>query len=65
LVTVGGGEVILWKWTNDLPVARLRLVDLNSDTSRAEFSPDAGLLVTYGGDQTAYIWDLTKLRAAP
>jgi WD40 repeat protein len=65
LATVGGGEVILWKWTNDLPVARLRMVELNSATSRAEFSPDAKLLVTYGADQVAYVWDITKFTAAP
>lgn len=63
LATVGGGEVILWKWTNDLPVARLRMVELNPDTSRAEFSPDTRLLVTYGGDDIAHVWDLTKLPA--
>jgi len=53
--------VILWKWINDSPVAKLRMVDLNPATSRAEFSPDARLLVTYGADQVAQVWDLSKL----
>lgn len=66
LATVGEGEVILWEWIIDSPVARLRMADLPTATSRAEFSPDARLLVTYGGDQTAYVWDLRKLPyAAP
>jgi WD40 repeat protein/energy-coupling factor transporter ATP-binding protein EcfA2 len=65
LATVGGGEVILWNWLNGAPVARLRMVNLNRATSRAEFSPDAHLLVTYGGDQFAYVWDLTEPLAAP
>jgi WD40 repeat protein/energy-coupling factor transporter ATP-binding protein EcfA2 len=61
LATVGGAEVLLWEWKDDALVARVRIVDLHRDTSRAEFSPDAHLLVAYGGDQFAYVWDLTKL----
>jgi hypothetical protein len=63
LATVGEGEVTLWEWVIAFPVARLRIVDLHPAISRAEFSPDAKLLVTYGGDQVAYVWDLTKLSA--
>lgn len=61
LATVGEGEIILWKCVIDCPIARLRIVDLYPATSRAEFSPDARLLVTYGGDSLAYVWDLEKL----
>ena len=61
LATVGGGEVLVWEWQGDRPVARLRLTGLDAATSRAEFSPDARMLVTYGGDNTAYVWDLAKL----
>jgi WD40 repeat protein len=61
LATVGGGEVLVWDWVSDFPVARVRLSGLHKDTSRAEFSADANLLATYGGDNTAYIWDLTKI----
>lgn len=61
LATVGGGEVILWEWLAAEPTARLRITDLHPATSRAEFSPDARLLVTYGGDHLAFVWDLTKL----
>jgi WD40 repeat protein len=61
LATVGGGEVLLWDWTSDFPVARVRFGNLHKDTSRAEFSPDAKLLATYGGDNTVNIWDLTRL----
>ena len=62
LATVGGQEIILWEWTNQSCVARLRLVELPAGTSRAEFSPDGHFLVAYGGDQSqsAYVWDLTK-----
>lgn len=63
LATVGEGEVIVWEWVSDAPIARLRIAELNSATSRAEFSPDAQLLVTYGGDQIVYVWDLSKLTA--
>jgi len=59
--TVGEGEIILWEWVIDFPFARLRIVDLHPATSRAEFSPDARLLVTYGGDSLAYALDLEKL----
>ena len=65
LATVGGGEVILWRWNGDDPVVVLRIVDLNPAPSLAEFSPDGRLLVTYGGDEIAHVWDLTKLPAAP
>jgi WD40 repeat protein len=61
LATVGGGEVLLWESKADHLVARLRITGLHSATSRAEFSPDAKLLVTYGGDNLAYVWDLTQL----
>jgi len=61
LATVGGGEVLVWDWVSDFPVARVRLSGLHKDTSRAEFSADANLLATYGGDNTAHIWDLTKI----
>jgi hypothetical protein len=61
LATVGGGEVLVWEWQGDRPVARLRLTGLNIATSRAEFSPDARTLATYGGDDTAYIWNLAKI----
>lgn len=64
LATVGEGEVIVWEWVIDLPVARLRITGLQPATSRAEFSPDGRLLVTYGADQIAYVWDLSKLPAA-
>lgn len=61
LATVGGGEVLVWEWKENVPVARLRLTGLNSATSGAEFSPDAKRLVTYGGDDTALLWNLTKI----
>jgi len=61
LATVGGGEVVLWEWAANSCTTRLRLVELSPGTARAEFSLDAHLLVTYGGDQSAYIWDLTQL----
>ena len=61
LATVGGGEVLLWDCASFFPVARARLSGLHKDTSRAEFSADAKLLVTYGGDNIAYLWDLTKI----
>ncbi|HSV62219.1 MAG TPA: hypothetical protein VLH83_02640 [Chthoniobacterales bacterium] len=60
LATVGGGEIILWEWINESCAARLRLAELPAGTSRAEFSPDGHFLVAYGGDQSAYVWDLTK-----
>jgi WD40 repeat protein len=56
-----GGEVLVWDLVSDFPVARLRLSGLPAGTARAEFSPDARLLVAYGGDNIAYIWDLTKI----
>ena len=65
LATVGGGEVLVWEWAGDAPVARVRMTGLHPATSRAEFSPDANLLVTYGGDHVALVWDLTKLPASP
>ena len=65
LATVGGGEVIVWEWAVDAPAARVRIVNLNAAVSRAEFSPDARLLVTYGGDHLAHVWDLTKLPGGP
>jgi WD40 repeat protein/energy-coupling factor transporter ATP-binding protein EcfA2 len=61
LATVGGGEVLVWDWATGFPIARLRLSGLHKDTSRAEFSENAALLVTYGGDNTAHVWDLTKI----
>ncbi|HEV7406791.1 MAG TPA: hypothetical protein VGO11_27830 [Chthoniobacteraceae bacterium] len=61
LASVGGGEVLVWRWTDQGPVARLQIGGLHRDTSRAEFSPDARWLVTYGGDQVALLWDLSKL----
>jgi WD40 repeat protein len=61
LATVGAGEVLVWEWITDAPVAHLQLTGLHPETSRAEFSPDAKLLVTYGGDNLAHVWDLTKL----
>jgi hypothetical protein len=61
LATVGGGEVLLWEWINASLTARLRITGLHPFTSRVEFSPDAKLLVTYGGDHLAYTWDLSQL----
>ena len=60
LTTVGGGEVLLWEWKaeTDEIIARLRLAELPKETSRAEFSPDGKLLVTYGADEIAYVWKL-------
>ncbi|MEY2562422.1 MAG: hypothetical protein QOH88_615 [Verrucomicrobiota bacterium] len=63
LATVGGGETLVWEWRGDGLVAVLRLVGLPG-TLRAVFSPDAKLLATSGGSDTAYLWDLTKIRAA-
>lgn len=60
LATVGGGEVLVWEWTADSPVARMRLSGLNPNTSRAEFSPDGTALVTYGGDNDAQLWSVPK-----
>jgi WD40 repeat protein len=59
LATVGGGEVILWEWVSKALVARLLIQSLQPATSRAEFSTNGRLLVTYGGDQIVYVWDLT------
>jgi WD40 repeat protein len=61
LATVGGGEVFVWRWEGNAPVLRVRITGLHAATSRAEFSPDAKLLVTYGGDNLAHIWDLTRI----
>ncbi|HYJ03844.1 MAG TPA: hypothetical protein VEX43_01840 [Chthoniobacterales bacterium] len=61
LATVGGGEILVWDWASNSPIARLRLSGLHKDTSRAEFSENAGLLATYGGDNTVLLWDLTKI----
>ena len=63
LATVGGGEVLVWEWKDNRPVARLRLTGLDAATSSAEFSPDAKRIVTYGGDETAYLWDLKTITA--
>lgn len=63
LATVGGGETIIWDISSDLPRARARLINLH-ETSHAEFSPDSNSLVTYGGSDTVYVWDLTKISAA-
>jgi WD40 repeat protein len=60
LATVGGGEVIIWEMSTDIPSPRARLTNLG-ETSHAEFSPDSKSLVTYGGSDTAYVWDLTKI----
>jgi WD40 repeat protein len=61
LATVGGGEVLIWKWEENRLVIRLRLRELNAATARAEFTSDSKFLVTYGGDNIAYLWDLTEL----
>jgi WD40 repeat protein/energy-coupling factor transporter ATP-binding protein EcfA2 len=58
--TVGGGEVMVWEGSTDDPACRLRLTGLG-DTSRSEFSPDSKWLVTYGGSDTAYLWDLRSI----
>ena len=63
LATVGGGEVLIWKWQGNSLSIQLRLAELNPATLRAEFTPDAKLLVTYGGDNVAYLWDLGKILA--
>ncbi|HWM26519.1 MAG TPA: hypothetical protein VNP98_17010 [Chthoniobacterales bacterium] len=63
LATVGGGEVLVWQWKDNVPVARLRLTGLGAATSSAEFSPDAKRIITYGGDESAYLWDLTTITA--
>ncbi len=60
LATVGGGETIIWEISTDLPWPRARLINLG-ETSRAEFSSDSKSLVTYGGSDTAYVWDLSKM----
>ncbi len=60
LATAGGGEILLWKWTDTLPVAVLRIEPATAPT-RCEFSPDAGFLVTYGNDEKAFVWDLSGL----
>ncbi|MEY2490600.1 MAG: hypothetical protein QOC70_2542 [Verrucomicrobiota bacterium] len=60
LATVGGGEVIIWEMSTDIPSPRTRLTNLG-ETSHAEFSPDSKSLVTYGDSDTAYVWDLTKI----
>jgi WD40 repeat protein len=60
LATVGGGETIIWEISTDLPWPRARLINLG-ETSHAEFSPDSKSLVTYGGSDTAYVWDLNKI----
>lgn len=61
LATVGGGEAIVWQWSNSGLAARLRLTGLHPETARADFSPTARWLVTYGGDHVALLWDLWKL----
>jgi WD40 repeat protein len=61
LATVGGGEVLIWKWEESKLVIRLRLLELNAATSRAEFTSDSKLLVTYGGDNIAYLWNLAEI----
>ncbi len=63
LATVGGGEAIIWEISTDLPWPRARLVNLG-ETSHAEFSADSKSLVTYGGSDTAYVWDLTQISPA-
>jgi WD40 repeat protein/energy-coupling factor transporter ATP-binding protein EcfA2 len=63
LATVGGGEVLIWEMSTDVPTARVRLAGLH-DTSRAEFSHDSKFLVTYGGDDTALVWDVSKIAPA-
>lgn len=63
LATVGGGETIIWDISTGLPGPRARLINLG-ETSRAEFSSDSKSLVTYGGSDTAYVWDLTKITPA-
>jgi WD40 repeat protein/energy-coupling factor transporter ATP-binding protein EcfA2 len=60
LATAGGGEVIIWEMSTDIPSPRARLINLG-ETSHAEFSPDSKSLVTYGGSDTAYVWDLSKI----
>ena len=62
LATVAGSEVLVWKWQDDRPRAYLRLTELHPATSRAEFSPDGQLLVTYGGDNDALVWNLSAIR---
>jgi WD40 repeat protein len=63
LATVGGGEVLIWEMSADVPTARVRLAGLH-ETSRAEFSHDGRFLVTYGGDDTALVWDVSKIAPA-
>jgi WD40 repeat protein len=60
LATVSGGEVLIWIMSTDVPTARVHLVGLH-ETSRAEFSHDGRFLVTYGGDDTALVWDVSKI----
>ena len=63
LATIGGGEVLLWDGTNEIPVARVRLTGLPPGTSRVEFSADSTLLATYGGDNNVALWDLAEIPA--
>jgi WD40 repeat protein len=60
LATVSGGEVLIWQMSTDVPTARVRLAGL-AETSRAEFSHDSKFLVTYGGSDTALVWDVSTI----
>ncbi len=63
LATIGGGEVLLWEGSGEIPIARARLTGLPPTAARVEFSADNTLLATYGGNNNVALWDLAKIPA--